>query len=187
MSRSTRIVGPLKSRSPCLRSVAAYQPFAYLALARYQPQSLDGLELSEIVVTEPVPLLPERRIEIERVSPGISVRVVGIGPERANRLHIGLERWDGPGREPDLIALGDAGVVPAWIPMPEFSAEGDATAPPLYVGLPATSASIRVRIRETEHIPAVGVATAIDGVIPGELRERTVLLDHVAIPKAWLR
>lgn len=164
----------------------AYRPFLYLAVARYQPESLDGLDLSEVVTADPVPLLPERSIEIERVSSGISVRMTGIGPETPNRLHIGLDQWNGPRPVLDLIALDAAGEIPAWRPMPEFTAEGDASGPPLHLGLPATTASVRLRIRETESIPTASVAAAIGDPVPAELQDRTVLVDHVPIPPDWL-
>jgi hypothetical protein len=40
----------------------SYSPFVKLALARLQPKSIEGLALSEIVIADPAPLLPRRRI-----------------------------------------------------------------------------------------------------------------------------
>ncbi|TDC25100.1 hypothetical protein E1265_07990 [Streptomyces sp. 8K308] len=47
----------------------AYLPFARLALARYQPNSLDGLHLSPVVLSELVRVLPERLLTVTRSRP----------------------------------------------------------------------------------------------------------------------
>jgi hypothetical protein len=52
----------------------AYMPFIRLALARFQPFSVDGCHLSPVLLTDFIQLAPDRTVAIS-VSPGVSDRV----------------------------------------------------------------------------------------------------------------
>jgi hypothetical protein len=57
----------------------AYMPFVRLALARYQPESLPGLELSRLVRAEFLQLAPDRSVVVSRTAPGtVSVALSGV-------------------------------------------------------------------------------------------------------------
>jgi hypothetical protein len=55
----------------------AYFPFVRLALARYQPMSLDGAHLSRVIQTDFIQVVPDRTAVIERTQGGLSVHVSG--------------------------------------------------------------------------------------------------------------
>ena len=58
----------------------SYLPFIRLALARYQPNSIAGLELSPVVISELVQPFPERLLVVRRVGAGLKVRLSGNAP-----------------------------------------------------------------------------------------------------------
>ncbi|MER6508283.1 hypothetical protein ABT158_15790 [Nonomuraea sp. NPDC001636] len=60
-------------------------PYLRLALARYQPHALTGLELSPVVQAEFAQLVPRRTLTVEEVSGG-GLRVVLAGPAAATEL-----------------------------------------------------------------------------------------------------
>lgn len=166
---------------------AVYSPFVQLALARYQPQSLDGLELSQVVHAETVQLLPDRSLEIDRTFENIvSVTLSGPGPQgpRNNRVDLILERCALPPGMPasaaDLTAIGGPAVgapggdVPAWVPVASASRE-------LGLGIsvsfpPGVTGPLRIRVREVELIGADGQPPAAPGSV-GELTERVVFTE----------
>ena len=55
----------------------AYFPFVRLALARYQPMSLDGAHLSRVIQTDFIQVVPDRTAVIERTRGGLSIDVSG--------------------------------------------------------------------------------------------------------------
>lgn len=60
---------------------ASYFPFVRLALARYQPYTLTGIpDVSQVVLTEPVQLAPQRRLTVTRSAGRASVVLEGLGP-----------------------------------------------------------------------------------------------------------
>jgi hypothetical protein len=65
----------------------SYSPFVRLVVARYQRESVDGLELSPTVTTDFVQLLPDRTLSIDREEGGVRVLLEGLGPigPRRNR------------------------------------------------------------------------------------------------------
>ncbi|SHG23281.1 hypothetical protein [Streptoalloteichus hindustanus] len=63
---------------------AAYFPFLRLAVARYQPHSLPGLELSTVVTAEFAQLLPDRTVTATGIDGGL--RVTLAGPTTSNEL-----------------------------------------------------------------------------------------------------
>jgi hypothetical protein len=72
---------------------SAYWPFVRLAVARYQPDSLTGLELSQTVTCDFAQLTPERMATVSRPDEN-TVRIVVSGP-------IGLRARLGRGAAPD--------------------------------------------------------------------------------------
>jgi hypothetical protein len=80
---------------------AAVWPFVRLVVARYQPHSLPGLELSKPVACDFTQLLPERTCTVSRPDED-HVRVTVTGP-------IGLRASGGAGR---LLGTGDASPYP---------------------------------------------------------------------------
>lgn len=70
-----------------LKSGAAYFPFARLALARFQPNAVAGAELSRVVLSDFVQVVPERTATYELLPPGpdaaVTVNVSLKGPAPA--------------------------------------------------------------------------------------------------------
>ncbi|OXM69587.1 hypothetical protein [Amycolatopsis vastitatis] len=159
--------------------VESYAPFVELVVARYQPQSLRDLELSTAVVTDKVPVLPDRSLLVRRAEGGVEVTLSGVMPSPANRVEAVIEVADGL---TDLISVGgDDDGVPAWrtVTGPVFG-EGNVPLPVLPVlPLPAAGA-VRLRVREVELVDGVG-----DSPAPRELQERSVFIDTVPIPPIW--
>ncbi|MEP6763551.1 MAG: hypothetical protein ABJB66_04525 [Gemmatimonadaceae bacterium] len=66
-------------------ATASYFPFVRLALARYQPSSLPGLNLSNIVLADFATLAPDRSLTVTRTSATKrEVRVWGYAPEESS-------------------------------------------------------------------------------------------------------
>lgn len=103
----------------------AYYPFLRLCLARYQPNAIAGCELSEIINSEFVQLLPERvaSIQVSKVARKVArvqVSIAGPGslrlsefatptiakPDRVNRMLLRVDR-----------AHGDPHQGTAWLPV----------------------------------------------------------------------
>ncbi|MCW2777667.1 MAG: hypothetical protein JWN17_1392, partial [Frankiales bacterium] len=84
---------------------AAFWPFVRLAVARYQPDSLPGLALGPVVLTDFAQLTPERSTAVARTHDGrVKVAVTG---------SVGLPRpWEAPVR----VGRGPVGVAAALAP-----------------------------------------------------------------------
>jgi hypothetical protein len=168
----------------------AYQPFVRLAVARYQPNSIPGLELSPVVTTERVPLPPDREIVVEHTGGHLRVQVNGVGPHPANRVDVGIDEAQ-DGTTPELITVDASTEIgfPVWRPLPAHTRTGDASGVPIEVPLPPGGRPLRLRIREVEDLAPLGdLAGPAEGLdsVPPELTERTVLIDHIPIPGEWL-
>jgi hypothetical protein len=59
---------------------AAYYPFVRLALARYQPVSVDGAHLSNVVLADFMQLVPDRWVSVTRTGQAKTHRVTVYGP-----------------------------------------------------------------------------------------------------------
>ena len=147
----------------------SYAPFARLTVARHQPNSLSGLELSDQVDTDIARVLPDRTLIVQRQDNALHVELLGIGPSgpRPNRVDAFMER--GPG-DAALTRL-DSDEAPSWQRVPGASASGplNTALPPLTI--PKTGDSLRIYVREVEQ----------PGASPGsgELAERVVFADYV--------
>ncbi|MDX6743835.1 hypothetical protein [Actinocorallia sp. A-T 12471] len=161
---------------------SSYAPFVRLVLARFQRHSLAGLSLSPLVEADPVRLLPDRRLVVERGGAGVRVSLLGIGPNPPNRLEVVLE--EAPvGADPQaltLIDLDGGSGLPAWRPVPGGTVVSDAPETPSTLALPPGTARLRLRVREIERLPA-----PVPFPAPQELRDSTVFLDTVLIPASW--
>lgn len=163
----------------------SYMPFVRLALARYQPDSLDDLKLSTILMTELVPLLPERRLTVERHGATVLVTLTGPGPNPPNRFEVSVETRaqtaGAHGADSDLIGIGpEDDRIAAWRALAQTptTATIGATAT---VALPAPGRRARLRVRELEAFDASGSPADLS-----ELVQRSVYIDALDIPPGWL-
>jgi hypothetical protein len=165
---------------------ASYAPFVRLALARFQPDSLPGLALSQIVLSDLVRLLPDRRLIVERNGADLRLTLTGTGPNPPNRLDAILEEASTPGGvRPELVELVQlddrpAENIPAWRPLPDHSLTSERPDIPATLRMPAGTAPLRLRVREVEPFDA-----PIASPSPAELRERTIFLDVIPLPADW--
>ncbi|MET7769359.1 hypothetical protein [Nocardia sp. NPDC005366] len=168
------------------REQQSYNPFVRLVIARYQRDSLDGMSLSPLVAAETVPLLPDRKVVVERAGADLRITVTGTSPNPLNRLEALLESCpqahapdavelvvDDPAEQPDL---------PVWRPVPGHAVEraADGRIPPL--PLPGPIGHLRLRLRETENL--IG-SDAVD--LPVDLRLRNVFVATIVLPAEWRR
>ncbi|MGF0174470.1 hypothetical protein ACQF36_29385 [Streptomyces sp. Marseille-Q5077] len=167
-------------------AAASYAPFVRLALARFQRNSLPQMSLSPVVVADPVRLLPDRRLVVERNGPDLRISLSGTGPRPPNQLEAVLEEAHGPaGTVPsatDLVDLGTAAAaaVPAWRPLSARVAS-DSPETPSALRMPSGTSPLRLRVRERERIPALPPPSSE----PAELQDRTLFVDIVTVPPDW--
>ncbi len=162
----------------------SYCPFARLAVARYQPESVPGLELSTVVRTEIVQLFSDRTLTLRRGARGLQVLLEGLGPvgPLPNKVFAVLELCDLPTGTPvsaiELTATTAEGLA-AWRPLPDHAVEGLLNSPLPILPLPSVAGALRVVIREIEQIPPT--ATVPGDALAAELAQRTVFVDVVPI------
>ncbi len=154
----------------------SYVPLVQLAVARFQRHSLNELEISPVVRTDFVPLLPDRTLTLTRSEGSIVARLEGMSPSspRLNRVDSVVEqRVDSPaGGLSGSFTVGEGA---AWTVVASASGKvGD----DLTVALPSGADSVRVRVREVEMI---GRETALAAGTVGELDERVVFTDTVEL------
>lgn len=137
--------------------IPSYWPFLRLALARYQPLSLPGLELSPVRLADFVQLVPDRTATVMRMPEeknALFVEVFGKDGGKGcnlapNSVHVSVERRC-------RSAAGDF----VWVPDGAFRIEEAAgSREALWSGIvrvePA-GARRRILIRECEHLPTDG-------------------------------
>ena len=78
----------------------AYYPFVRLALARYQPSSVDGAHLSRVSVTDFMQVVPDRTAEVALGSDAATVTIRGYGGE-----NILARMWQA--KFPDIVLGSD--------------------------------------------------------------------------------
>ena len=78
----------------------AYTPFIRLALARYQPRSMDHAHLSQVVITDFAQILPERTVSLTRGGPRIGISITGPAPQSSEStkhvMTVQLQKKTGP-------------------------------------------------------------------------------------------
>lgn len=163
------------------------------AVARYQPNSLDGLWLSPMVKTDSLPILPARTVRITRTSEDFVVEVTGriSGATAVNRVDYIVEEFKGPSgavsEEVDLIGFDShMGEVASWRKAGVFHAD-ITPAPPgqrrWRKRIPKSTARRRLRIREVELIPnTTDILSSTKSGSADEITERTVFTDIVPLP-----
>ncbi|MFD7591941.1 hypothetical protein ACFV6D_02780 [Kitasatospora sp. NPDC059812] len=84
---------------------ASYFPFVRLALARYQRYTIPGVpDVSQVVLTEPVQLAPQRRLTVTRSAGQAGVVLEGLGPGGAgNTVRTELQVQDPGVTAPDGV------------------------------------------------------------------------------------
>lgn len=157
-----------------LPSVQSYAPFARLTLARYQPNSLSGLTLSDPVDTDIVQVLPDRTLTVQRRGDALIVQLTGTGPDgpRQNRVDVLMEH--GTSNTALLTGL-DSDQAPSWQRVPGASVSGQLNSVLAPLAIPQTGDLLRIYVREVEQLGAS------PSVLPGagELAERVVFADYV--------
>lgn len=169
----------------------AYRPFVRLALARYQPSSVDGLHLGPVSLVDVVQLEPDRAASVAisgggdkqtaRVSLSgatYAANEVGQGPGIARAI---LERYDGPTGPKDTPSLSAA-----WTPMQTVTlqpaARGRNTATwtgSLTVPKSRPASRYRIVIEQFEEIRTDGHAG--NSIINRRVGERLVHQDIIGI------
>jgi hypothetical protein len=167
-----------------LAGEASYNPFVRLVVARFQQKSLPGLQLSTLVTTDAVPLLPDRHVVVDRSGATVRLTVTGTSPNPLNRLEATLESAPA-GVDPEALDLVVDGTdpdpaLPAWRPVTGRTVvrAADGTIPPLT--LPPGTGPLRIRIREAENLPGIAAADT-----PPDLTRRTVFVDTILLPSEW--
>ena len=162
-------------------AAASYRPFVRLAAARYQRESLTHLELSTVVYTDLVQLLPERTVTLDTGGAGLVVKLEGLGPEgpNENRVDVITERRTAASAI-DVSALSPTDEVDAWtaveIASGKLGQQIQVSRPP---GAAGTS---RVRVREVELLAPAAQSPAAKTGSAEELGERVVFTDLIDIP-----
>jgi hypothetical protein len=159
-------------------AASSYSPFVQLAVARYQERSIADHELSRIIRTDPVSLLPDRELTVERRSDRLAMKLAGTGPDgpRPTAVTAVLERLQG-GEAAALSQVGDAAVggVPAWVRVGN-PVRGELGLPLPELALPGGAGQLRVVVAEEEPIPSSA------GPEPAGLGGRVTFADAVAVP-----
>jgi hypothetical protein len=179
-------------------------PFVEMAVARYQPDSLVGLDLSKVVKAEIGQVLPERILDVRRSGNDVFVSLHGDADSATsefgvvNAFTVVLEHLQAPaGTLPDAVELtalappSDPPVMvppttdglPAWVAVDNQLHRGTIGGIGLHelqIAIPAGLAGpLRLRIRESEDDDAAPPLLADDD---GELTARTVYSDIVMLP-----
>ena len=151
----------------------SYRPFVRLAVARYQRESLPGLDVSASVTTDLVQLLPERRLIVDSSADDVAVTLVGLGPDGPlpNRVDVVVEVADDSVRG-DLAVLVPGDGVDGWRPVDVVVGSlGDT----IRVADPGGRRRVRVHERELLTPTETGSSTE------GETWERVVFTDVVEL------
>ena len=170
-------------------ATASYGPLVRLTVARYQPESLTGLELSPPTMTDWAQLLPDRHVTVDLAAQGLSVLIDGLGPAAPNPAEVVLEELTGelPGSQLSevLVAIDsdDTAGVPVWRAAAGFTVARGVVGSPIAMPLtPWAAHPQRLRVREIQqHGPSAG-ANPADA---GELTQRSAFIDVVNLPESW--
>lgn len=164
---------------------STFWPFVQFAVARYQPNSLAGLELSAIARSELVQLMPERTLTVRRTGNDVFVSldgpVSGAGTGFPS-FEVFLDRLQlPPGVSADGIDLTaldpPTDGMPVWIADPDPQG-GSLTTPELHFVIPPGGGEFRVRVAELTNISNAG---GFPG--PDPVSRRTEFSDVVLLPQ----
>ena len=150
-----------------------YRPFVQLAVCRYQPNAVPGLNLSPTVEVAPVRLGALREVTVAQVAPGAgraSVRLSGLAA--GNQVRVITQEADTGVSDPDLRWHDVATVV-----LSPASATGAA----VYTGvvdLPTSGADRRVVIEDAEPVTVDDDGTAASSTV-------VAYREVVEIPGSW--
>lgn len=100
-----------------IANVPAYAPFVRLALARYQPTSVDGAHLSPIVMADVATLLPDRWLVLAPRAPDGTRWVALHGPTHTGngaRTDLGASEQRAPD-DPRRVRIAERNPIEAWI------------------------------------------------------------------------
>jgi hypothetical protein len=173
-------------------------PFVEMAVARYQPNSLPGLELSRVVKAEMSQALPERFLSVRRSGNDLFVTYHGLhdepNPEFAaqNLFVVVLERFQAaPGTLADAVELTALAPpvnppvppptdgLPAWVAVDNQLHQARVGPQELRIPIPAgLTGPLRLRIRESEEDDGAPGLPFDDN---GELTARTVYSDIIPL------
>ena len=169
---------------PLPETEESYSPFVRLAVARYQPESVKEYELSRTVITDFVPLMPDRTLIVERSGDDLTLQLNGIGPDgpRPNKVIAMVETCFPPEEalEPTSdVTSADETLAGLW------HRDGQVVTAALNAPLPSLNVRhntglLRVVVREIEDIESP-VPPAQEGTLAADLQQRTVFLDVVPI------
>lgn len=166
-----------------LPGTASYCPMVRPAVARLQEHSIPGLQLSPVVRTDFVPLLPDRTLTVTPGQQEVQVLLDGVGPSgpERNQVLATVERQPAAGAGVDGSAADPADPdAPGWVTVAEAQgALGDL----LTVGAPAPG-PLRVRVRERETVAPGDPPPPLPGAEPeppSEMGHRAVFTDVVPL------
>ncbi|MFI0898486.1 hypothetical protein [Streptomyces sp. NPDC020983] len=166
-----------------LPGTASYCPMVRPAVARLQEHSVPGLQLSPVVRTDFVPLLPDRTLTVTPAQDQVQVRLDGIGPSgpEGNQVLVTAERQPAAGAGVDGSAANPADPDAAgWTTVGEANgALGDLVT----VDAPAPG-PLRVRVREREMVVPGDPRPPLPGAEPeppSEMSQRVVFTDVVPL------
>jgi hypothetical protein len=166
-----------------------YTPFYRFALARYQPHSVAGLELSPIVQLDYMQLYPDRYASVFRFSESSANVYVSGATHRGGKFK-GTTGSDTPGGtvivaqvEKRRPGLENTTEMFGWIPVPgvkpvQLSFDPNGKGGPNWSGNVdvSTGGNLRVAIREYEQFgPKVGIGT-------GRFQRRLVYAEAINVP-----
>ena len=136
----------------------SYTPFVRLALARYQPGSIDGVELSAVAPVEWAQLAPDRTVTLlrdPRDRRNLTVTVAGVTPTATvdggalpNQVTVLVQSSDA--REPGELDWETVGPPDGTVLAPSVAGDGTAVWRAA-LRLPNTPSSVPLRLVVTEH------------------------------------
>lgn len=159
-----------------IHPVPSYNTFIRLALARYQPNAIEGAELSPVVLADFMQLLPDRAVSVTRVPyerRTVALQVFGSRNE-GNEFEVTVERACGDLRG-ELAWMTDSCIIPETVP---GSAEAILS---VHITLPEGCGPRRIVIREKEHHYADEDPIVRDPIKPARTVKRVVYADVIEI------
>jgi hypothetical protein len=155
-----------------------YFPFVRLALARYQPHSIDGCHLSSVATADFMQLAPDRTVSVTGSGGTRQVYVLGPGASitgsgKLNQIRITVERQLPEVTDPDLKWQPAGGNYAATFADPAVSGNQLAWRGSVSVPTAAGTGPLRLVIEEFE---------VHDSGFAGQTGARLVFTDTVALP-----